>query len=233
LTFVCLALSFGALVVVREPASGSSAPAVPLREYLARIPALLGRDPNLAWYLTARAFGVVGSIGNGFYTVYALRAWDAPVAQVGVFTTLLFVGQMAGNTLLGWLADRHGHRLVIILGLGATLAGNLMAIAAPTLGVFGAVFVMMGIQIAAMNVSNLNVMLEFAPAPSEQPTYIGLGTTLVAPIAFGAPLAAGLLADALGFLAVFVVAAIAVTVALGLLIARVRDPRAMVAPRVA
>lgn len=233
LTFVCLALSFGALVVVREPASGSSAPAVPLREYLARIPALLGRDPNLAWYLTARAFGVVGSIGSGFYTVYALRAWDAPAAQVGVFTTLLFVGQMVGNTLLGWLADRHGHRLVIILGLSATLAGNLMAIAAPTLGVFGAVFVMMGIQIAAMNVSNLSVMLEFAPAPSEQPTYVGLGTTLVAPIAFGAPLVAGLLADALGFLAVFVVAAIAVSVALGLLIARVRDPRAMVAPRVA
>jgi len=233
LTFVCLALSFIALVLVREPASGASAAAVPLREYLARIPALLGRDPNLAWYLTARAFGVVGSIGSGFYTVYALRAWDAPAAQVGVFTTLLFVGQMVGNTVLGWLADRRGHRLVIILGLGASLGANLVALGAPTLGAFGVAFVMMGIQIAAMNVSNLNVMLEFAPAPSEQPTYIGLGTTLVAPIAFGAPLAAGLLADALGFLAVFIVAAMAVSVALALLIGRVRDPRAIVAPRVA
>jgi MFS family permease len=231
--FVCLGLSFAALVVVREPASSSSAPAVPLREYLARIPALLCRDPNLTWYLAARAFGVVGSIGGGFYTVYALRAWDAPAAQAGVFTTLLFVGQMVGNTVLGWLADRRGHRLVIIVGLGATLAGNVMAITAPTLGAFGLVFVMMGIQIAAMNVSNLNVMLEFAPAPSEQPTYIGLGTTLVAPIAFAAPLAAGLLADALGFLAVFVVAGVAVSVALGLLVARVRDPRAMVTPRAA
>ena len=233
MTFACLALSFGALVVVREPVSGASAPAVPLREYLARIPVLLGKDLNLAWYLTARAFGVVGSIGSGFYTVYALRAWDAPAAQAGVFTTLLFVGQMAGNTVLGWLADRRGHRLVIILGLGASLGGNLVALMAPTLGTFGAVFVMMGIQIAAMNVSNLNVMLEFAPAPAEQPTYVGLGTTLVAPIAFGAPLAAGLLADALGFLAVFAVAALAVSVALGLLIARVRDPRAMIAPRAA
>jgi hypothetical protein len=76
-------------------------------------------------------------------------------------------------------------------------------------------------------------MLEFAPAPSEQPTYVGLGTTLVAPIAFGAPLAAGLLADALGFYAVFAVGAISVSVALGLLIARVRDPRVMVASRAA
>ncbi len=228
-TSICLALSFVALVVVREPASTSFSPAVPLREYLARVPALLARDSNLTWYLTARAFGVVGSIGSGFYTVYALRAWEAPAAQVGVFTTLLFVGQMVGNTALGWLADRRGHRLVIILGLAATLAANLTAMTAPTLGAFGAVFALMGIHIAAMNVSSLNVMLEFAPAPSEQPTYVGLGTTLVAPIAFGAPLGAGLLADALGFLAVFVVATVAGGVALALLIARVRDPRAMVA----
>ena len=66
-------------------------------------------------------------------------------------------------------------------------------------------------------------------APSEQPTYVGLGTTLVAPIAFAAPLAAGLLADAFGFLAVFFVAAVAVGVAVALLVARVRDPRAVVA----
>jgi len=55
----------------------------------------------------------------------------------------------------------------------------------------------------------------------------------VAPIALKTTLAAGLLADALGFLAVFAVAALAVSVALGLLIARVRDPRAMIAPRAA
>ena len=232
-TSVCLALSFVALVVVREPASESSAPAISLREYLARVPALLARDRNLAWFLTARAFAVIGTVGNGFYTVYALRAWDAPAAQAGVFTTLLFVGQMAGNAVLGGLADRRGHRLVIMLGLGATLVGNLTAITAPSLAAFGFVFVMLGIQIAAINVSNLNVMLEFAPEPSAQPTYVGLGTTLPAPVAFVAPLAAGVLADAFGFIAVFVVAALAVSVALGLLLTRVRDPRAAVATPVA
>lgn len=230
---VLLALSYAALLAVREPAATTSAPAVTLREYLSRIPALMSRDANLAWFLAARAFGVVGTIGGGFFTVYALRTWDAPAAQAGVFTTLLFVGQMAGNAVLGWLADRRGHLLVIIVGLAATLAGNLAAIVAPTLGAFGVVFVTMGIQIAAMNVSHLNVMLEFAPVLEERPTYIGLGTTLIAPIAFGAPLAAGLLADAVGFASVFGVAAVAAAVALGLLITRVRDPRGVVAPRVA
>src|SRR5437773_10293560 len=155
----CMALSYLALALVREPAATTSSPAVALGTYLRRIPPLLRRDANLRWFLVARAFVVVSTMGGGFYTVYALRAWDAPAAQAGVFTTLLFVGQMVGNTALGWLADRRGHRLVIILGMVATLAANLMAIAAPTLGAFGAVFVLMGFQIAAMNVSNLNVML--------------------------------------------------------------------------
>src|SRR5438876_175951 len=201
------------------------APALPLALRL------LGRDPNLAWFLAARAFAVIGSMAGGFYTVHAIRAWDAPAAQAGVFTTLLFLGQMAGNAVFGWLADRRGHLLVIMMGLAATLAGNLVAITSPTLGAFGVVFVMMGAQIAAMNVSTLNVMLEFAPVLEERPTYIGLGTTLMAPIAFGAPLAAGLLADAFGFTSVFAAAALAASVALGLLLTRVRDPRGAASPR--
>ncbi|PYN21539.1 MAG: hypothetical protein DMD99_19395 [Candidatus Rokuibacteriota bacterium] len=228
---VCMALSYAALAVVREPATTGRSEAVTLRAYLARIPALLGRDPNLAWFLAARAFAVIGSMAGGFYTVHAIRAWDAPAAQAGVFTTLLFLGQMAGNAVFGWLADRRGHLLVIMMGLAATLAGNLVAITAPTLGAFGVVFVMMGAQIAAMNVSTLNVMLEFAPVLEERPTYIGLGTTLMAPIAFGAPLAAGLLADAFGFTSVFAAAALAASVALGLLLTRVRDPRGAASPR--
>ena len=65
----------------------------------------------------------------------------------------------------------------------------------------------------------------FAPVPEERPTYVGLGTTLMAPVALGAPLAAGLLADALGFAAVFAIAAATGTVALAVLLSLVRDPR--------
>jgi hypothetical protein len=75
------------------------------------------------------------------------------------------------------------------------------------------------------------VMLEFAPALEEQPTYIGLATTLMAPLAFGAPLAAGLLADGFGFVSVFVASAAAAGIALAILLTRVRDPRRITAAR--
>ena len=83
-----------------------------------------------------------------------------------------------------------------------------------------------GFQNAAITVSNLNVLLEFAPSEKERPTYIGLGLTAMAPVSFSAPLAAGLLADLTGLRAVFALAALAALVGIGLLWARVRDPRA-------
>ena len=221
----CMALSYAALALVREPAATASSPPVALRTYLGRIPPLLRRDANLRRFLVARAFAVVSVMGGGFYTVYALSTWEAPPAQAGVFTTLLLAGQIAGNVTLGWLADRMGHRLVIVAGVAAMIGANALALGASSLGAFGVVFVLAGVQGAAVSISNLSVLLEFAPAPEEQPTYVGLGTTLMAPVAFGAPLAAGLLADAFGFAAVFLIAAVAGAVALAVLVSFVRDPR--------
>jgi predicted MFS family arabinose efflux permease len=54
---------------------------------------------------------------------------------------------------------------------------------------------------------------------------VGLGTTLLTPVAFGAPLIAGMMADALGFRAVFATAAVGAMVALAVLMARVQEPR--------
>ncbi len=221
----CMALSYAALALVREPPAAAAAPPVALGTYLARVPALLRRDRNLGAFLLARAFATVGTMASGFYTVYALAAWTPAPSQVGVFTGLLLAGQIAGTATLGWLADRAGHRAVLIAGGAATVAANVLALWAASLVAFGAVFVLAGVHVAAYSISNLNVLLEFAPAPEERPTYIGLGTTSMAPVAFAAPLAAGVLADAWGFAAVFATASVAGAVGLALLVAVVRDPR--------
>jgi MFS family permease len=222
---VFFGVSWVALLLVREPAAGPAAPAVGLGEYLARVPGLLRRDRNLSWFLGARAFAMAGTMASGFYTVYALRAWDAPAAKAGVFTALLVAGHALGTLTLGWVADHAGHRLVLLVGMAATAAANVVALAATSLSVFETVFVLAGVQTAALNVSAMNVLLEFSPRPEERPTYIGLGTTSMAPVAFSAPLVAGLLADGFGFRVVFVVALVAGLTGLALLATMVRDPR--------
>jgi MFS family permease len=224
-TTAAVAVSYVALATVREPAARTTADAVPLRAYLERMPGLLRRDRNLTAYLVARALAIVGWMSATFFTVYALRAWDAPAAQAGVFTAFYLAGHMAGTLAFGWLADRVGHRLVLAAGAAAMLGANVAAVAAPTLTLFDGVFVLFGVQMAAVNVSQLSILLEFAPDPSARPTYIGLGTTLVAPVSFLAPIGAGLLADAVGFRLVFGLAAVAGAAAVTVFLAGVHDPR--------
>jgi MFS family permease len=220
-----MALSYVALAVVREPVVTTTATPTTLTQYLKRVPALLGRDANFAWFLTARVLAIVGAMGTAFYTVYALRAYGADERWVGAFTAMLFAGQMLGTLAFGWVADHAGHRLVIVLGVSAMAAANVLALGARGLPVFAIVFALAGVQQAAVNVSNMNILMEFAPLEGERPTYLGLGTTLVAPVTFLAPLGAGALADTRGFTSVFVTAAVFGALALVVLLGRVRDPR--------
>jgi MFS family permease len=222
---MCMGLSYVALARVREPRAVTVEAAPALGAYLRRVGRVLREDRNLAWYLFSRGLTFIGMMASGFYTVHALRFYAAPDWAVGVFTTALLAGQMAGNVALGALADRSGHLAPLNIGLGALLLANVVALAAPSLEVFTLVFALQGVQLAAVNVSGLNVLLEFAPGPAARPTYVGLGTTLLTPVAFGAPLVAGLMADAFGFPTVFAAAALGALAAMALLLGRVREPR--------
>jgi MFS family permease len=168
-------------------------------------------------------------MATGFYTVHALRAFGAPDWQVGVFTTLFLAGQMAANLTLGWLADRAGHRVVLALGVGALAAANVAALATTAAGPFGVAFLLAGVHHATISLSARTILLEFTDDPDERPTYVGLANTALAPLAFTAPLAAGLMADRLGLPVVFALSAAVSLVALALLLARVREPRRAVA----
>jgi MFS family permease len=115
-------------------------------------------------------------------------------------------------------------------GMAATFAANVAALASPTLSAFGVVFVLAGVLQASLSVSNMAVLLEFAPSVEERPIYVGLGTTSLAPVAFAAPLAAGVLADALGFRTVFALALAGSLAGITMLATLVRDPRQLARP---
>jgi MFS family permease len=222
---VLMALSYAALGLTREPLVSRPASRTSVGGYLKRVPAILRRDTNFSWFLAARALAVLGAMASGFYTVHALRAHGATGWHVGLFTAVLYAGQIAGNAAFGWLADRAGHRLVMVAGAAAMAAANGVAFTVTTLGAYAVTFALVGLNQAAANVSNQNVLLEFAPTSDERPTYIGLGNTFVAPVALAAPVGAGLVADAWGLGLVFVLAGCTGAAAAALLLVHVRDPR--------
>ncbi|MHB0878643.1 MAG: MFS transporter, partial [Anaerolineae bacterium] len=222
--FAAMTVSFVFLAATREPAATIVKERMPLRQYGRVLPAILRRDRSFAWYMATKAAGALGSMSFGFYTVFALRTLAAPEWQVARFTLVLLSGQTVSSVVLGYVADRVGHKRVILVGSVAVMAANLIALAAGSTSHVYFVFLLMSMGVAAGVVSDMNLSMEFAPE-AERPTYVALSMTLVAPVAFLSPLVGGLLADTLSYRAVFLVAAVAAALGVLMLWLRVAEPR--------
>ena len=225
--FACLVVSFVFLTVVLEPAQASEKEHISTIRYLAQLPSVLRRDRDFSWYIVARCIGPFGSLATGFFTVFALKQLGAPEYEVANFTIILLASQALANLAFGYVADRIGHKPVLVVGAAALLIGNAIALAATAVPHAYLLFVCAGFANAAASVSAMTLALEFAPE-SDRPTYVGLASTAIAPFAFVAPLIGGILADAAGYSVVFAVAAVAAAANVALLVARVRDPRRVV-----
>jgi MFS family permease len=220
-------LSWIALIYVREPPATATPAHADFWTHLGSVPALLRRDTNFTRYLGARVLTFGAVIGSGFFTVYALRVLRAPEADVGLFTALMLAGQMAGQIALGWIADRAGHRLVLVIAACTATVMNVLALAAGSVNAFSLVFALNGLFNAAIQVSVLNVLLEFAPSPQQNPTYVGIEKTFLAPFGFALPLLGGVLIDVVGYAFVFWLSAVFGLASAAVLWLLVRDPRAL------
>ncbi|MDA8218341.1 MAG: MFS transporter [Dehalococcoidales bacterium] len=217
-------ISFVFLASTREYAAPPTKPAIDLATYMRRLPGLLRTDRDFTNYMLARALSLGSTAAFAFYTVYGLVRLHAQEEQVAAFTLFLLLSEASSTVLLGWLADRFGHRTVLMLGAAAGIVGNPIAMLAWSPEVLYPVFALMGTARAATIVAHQSIILEFGGA-EDRPTYVGLAGTLMAPVALGAPLLGGVLADNVGYEVVFATAAALAFLNLLCLATLVREPR--------
>ena len=222
--FVFILLSWLSLALTREPPLHSRKPAVSLGEYWRRLPIVLRRDPNFATYLLVRIITVLGRMGIGFLTVYAVERWQLTDSQAGFYTTLILVGQASANLIFGPLADRRGHKLVLEISLALSALCMLAAVLAPSPTWMYLVFAAVGALTASDIVAMLGIVMEFTN-PDDRPTYMGLASTAPGLFAAVAPMIGGWIASRASYRMTFLVAAIVTLAAWAVLHWLVRDPR--------
>ncbi len=189
----------------------------------AKVQAILKGDGNFRRFLSARLLGTMAAMGAGFLTVAAIRQWDVSDGLVGWFTAALLLGQTVGNLIAGFIADRYGHRITLLIGLLFTAAGYVLAILSPTAEWYLGVFFIMGIGAGINIVSGILGVLEFTTV-RHRPTYVGLSNTTAGLGSVVAPLIGGLLAS-WSFTALFAVSALMGLAAVYVLKTQVTEPR--------
>jgi len=224
ITGLFFTLSWIALAFTREPADHEKVieeNPLPFWHGAGRI---LKRDKNFSWFLTARMLSQFATMGFSFYIVYALRRFQMDAITAGYLTATLTLAQMIANAGMGWLGDRVGHRLMVIIGAGAATLSSVLAWLAPSLAWFFPIFALTGFANVSIWTNGMTMTVDFS-GEKERPFYIGLAQTLTAPATIIAPLIGGRIADTQGFTSTFAWSAMLSVVVLAILIFLVKEPR--------
>jgi MFS family permease len=185
---------------------------------------ILRRDRNFNWFLAARILSQFATMGFAFYIVYALRRFQMDAVTAGYLTATLTIAQTVANAGMGWLGDRVGHRLMLIVGATSALLSSLLAWFAPSLAWFFPIFALSGFANVSIWTNGMTMTVDFSDE-SERPFYIGLAQTLTAPATILAPLIGGWIADTQGFVSTFGWSAVLSILMMSILIFLVKEPR--------
>lgn len=198
-------------------------PRTGLREYSTQLRAVLTANREFRMFLISSVFLILATVPMSFFTVYALRRFQAEESVVGEFTLTMVAIQVISALVNGYLADRYGNRVAVVLAGTAMLLASVWALCAPTLGAFRLVFVFVGMNLGSELMARYNMSVEYGPI-EQRSTYIGLMNTLLAPVyLFG--LAGGWVSDLFGYETLFSLGILASLAGLALFVFRVRDPR--------
>ncbi|MHB0875860.1 MAG: MFS transporter [Anaerolineae bacterium] len=221
---VFMMASWASLAFLVEPAKAPTRAPVPYGQFLRRLPAILRQDANFRSYIFVRSVAVFGSMGSGFLAVHAAERFGLGDEAAATFTGVIMVTTAVLNPLLGRLGDRRGHKSVLTVSFWTQTGSMLVAALAPNPTLFLIAFALKGASDAAFMSSGTPIVFEFCDN-EDRPTYIGLGNTLTAPPVILAPVAAGLLATAVGYGPVFWVSALISLLSTFAWTRWVRDPR--------
>jgi MFS family permease len=221
---LCMLVSWGFLMLTKEPAVESTVTPPTWVDYLRSLPSIIRRDHNFRRFLISQCLTALSGMAAGFLIIHAVQAASLNDAQAGILTIWLQAGLALANLGFGFLADRFGHRRGLEWGLVINVVSLILAwlLAAPW--AFSLIFFLRGAMIAAQFISGSAIVYEFC-SPDERATYLGLANTIPGIVGALAPLLGGLLGSLWGYPVMFGLSA-AVALA-GWLVYRfgVKDPR--------
>ncbi len=224
ITGIVMIISLSFLASTREPdAPPAQETSLNTHEFWHELIRILRSDSGFRLFLSARMLAQVAAVGTAFFTIYAVRSFGMDVGTAGIMTGVMLLGQTVANPIFGWFGDRHSHRAMFAIGVLLAGSSAALAMVAPSMEWFYAVFALAGVAGAALWTTAMAMTVEFG-AEEQRPYYIGLTNTLTAPATLVAPLIAGWMADAISYQAMFGAAAVCGLLTMLIVIA-MPDPR--------
>jgi MFS family permease len=223
LAFAATMISYTFLTLLREDDDGDRPRSIRFRDYLGEIPSIVRSNRTFRNFLVADALLAMVIMAEAFYTIYAFQKFDLTAGFAGRFTVMVMASMVIGNLLFGYLADRYGHRLNLVVMAGITIVACILALWAPTVEVFYFVFMAAAFGVSLQGMSRMPFIAEIC-GERDRATFIALSNVFTAPF-YLAGIAAGIIANRFGYEAIFVITAVIAAFAALWLLTMVPEPR--------
>jgi MFS family permease len=223
LASLALVASYLAIARTREPVDTEKIVSTEQVSFWQDAKSILAKDSNFNWFLVVRFLMQFATMGFGFYILLGLRRFDMDSITAGYLTAALTLTSTFANAGMGWLGDRIGHRVMLILGAAASVLSSVIAWFATSILWLYPAFMLSAFGLVAVWTIGITFTVGFG-SDTERPTYIGLSNTLITPATIFAPILGGWMIDTLGFEPTFGLSAFIGIITAGILISVVKDP---------
>jgi MFS family permease len=181
--FAGLMASYVIFAMIRETKPFPPHPDKPCRTLLANIrslPALIRENPPFRNFIRVKLLTLGIYIPAPFLALHALDTTGQGPGFLGELVTAQMTGAITGNLLAGWLGDRRGSRLLLIIARLALISLCLGAVFAETPWAFIALFFLFGFGMNFNEVGEATLTLELVPR-DRRPTCVAILAALALP----------------------------------------------------
>ena len=210
---------------IREPEPPTIRPPVRLRDRLRDVPGLIAADRAYGWFLVVQMLATSARIATPFFILYVGQRMHVDGATLGLLSLAFLGADTVSNLAWGYLGDRTGFHLVLLLSIGGWILSTLLMITLHQPAAVFLAFFVLGAAQAGYMMASQTMILEFGHR-DDLPMRIGISATAEGVTATLGPLVGGAVADLFGYDFVFGASLGLLLAALTLLFFAVRDPRA-------
>jgi predicted MFS family arabinose efflux permease len=154
-------------------------PKLTFREGFASIKRLCQDNPSVVRFVITRMFTTAIFVVVPFLAIRAIDRTGEPLSLVGLLVLIQMVGFISGNVLAGYLGDRMGTRIPMLLARIALLVISLYGPFAIEIWHFMAIFFLLGFGLSTAQVGDITMVFDFAPSIRRKFYYAVMATLLV------------------------------------------------------
>ena len=185
---------------------------------------IIKNRPNFHRYLFSRIFYCATLPALGLYAVFCQKKFGFNISEIGLFTVLNVISMGISSYISGYLGDKHGHKISMLIAYSFHLIAVILALLSKNMFWVYCIFISIGAGQGAFMPSAMNLIYDFANLEDKK-TYMALIDSFLAPFSLMFLVGIGFLITKNQFVLSFCIIGFCLLIALLILYFFVKDPK--------